>query len=568
MVISLRLRFLLSAALLFLLGGAAGYRFVVWYADEVEAALGHRLVERSALHATARIHQTISDDVLLARHVVSSRVVRAWAAAESDARLRDVARSELEDARPLFQGQNLFIALAGSGNYYYLDEEKPGGLSAPRYRLSPDEKKDGWFYATLKNVESLQLNVDTDRFIGVTQVWINAIVRDAAGRPVAVAGTGVPLDSLLDDIVRGREQGVANVLIDERGAIQAHPDLAQIDFASARKADSGEARRTLFQLLDRAGDADKLRAAMAEVASGKRAVVVLPLRVQGRDQLAGVAWVPEARWHAVTLMDAHPRDARMHLPTLLLVLVGSLAVVLVFVLVALQVTVFRRLSALDEAVQHIAAGRFDTTISTRPGDEIGRLGGAIAEMTRRLGDRTQELERQVAERTAELEGLEQTDSVTGALNRRGMSVRLGIERARHAREEQRIGLVLVSLDGLADIAGRLGPPAVDAALVGTAKALRAAMRPYQPLCRWDASTFLVAVYGLSRLGELEAVVGNFAHSLRHHPVSFQGQAIDARPVIGAYLSRPDLAPEAMVAGAERALAAARGARGSGVHVAD
>lgn len=557
MVISLRLRFLFSAALLFLLGGAAGYRFVVWYADDVEAALGARLVERSALHATALLHQTMSDDVLLARHIASSRVVRAWAAAEPNARLKEAARSELEDARALFQGRNLFIALADSGNYYYLDDARPEGLAEPRYRLAASEPKDGWFFATLRNVDAIQLNVDTDRHLGLTQVWINAVVRDATGRPVAVAGSGVPLDAVLNDIVRGRDQGVANILVDERGAIQAHPDLAQIDFASARKAESGEARRTLFQLLDRAEDADRLRAAMAEVASGKRPVAVLKLRLQGQDQLAGVAWVPEAGWHAVTLMDARPRDARMHLPTVFLVLVGSLAVVLVFVLVALQVTVFRRLSALDEAVQHIAAGRFDTPVQARPADEIGRLGGAIADMTRRLGDRTQELERQVAERTAELEGLEQTDKVTGALNRRGMAVRLGIERTRHAREGRRIGLALVALDGLADVAGRHGPPGVDAALAGSAKALRAAMRPYQPICRWDTHSFLIAIYGLTKRSDLEEAANNLAEAMQHHPVRFDGQTLELLPRVGAYLAQPDLAIDAMVAGAERSLARAR-----------
>lgn len=71
----------------------------------------------------------------------------------------------------------------------------------PSYQLDPALLKDGWFYASLRNSSPLQLNVDTDRHLGITQIWINAVVRDSAGQGIAITGSGVDLSEVIAKVI-------------------------------------------------------------------------------------------------------------------------------------------------------------------------------------------------------------------------------------------------------------------------------------------------------------------------------------------------------------------------------
>lgn len=557
MTCSLRTRFLLLFGAIFLLGGAAGYRFLVWYSDEVVNKLGSRLVERNALYGKSQILGILTREVTLAKKMASSPVLKDWVANENDSRLRRQAMAELEDFRRFFHSRSYFFTIAESGNYYYNNEaDKTRGEHdplKPRYTLSESIQKDGWFYATLRHVRDVQLNVDTDRHLGITLVWINTVVHNAHGRAVAVTGSGVSLTEFIRSVIESRDEGVTNMLLSEDGAIQAHQDVSMIDFASARKTDTKESRSTIFQLLDRPEDADTLRDAFARLVGGESAVEAVSLSIQGKHQLTGIAWVPEIQWFVVTMTHPQAIGASSHLPTTILALAGALLVVLLAAAVFLQRTVLQRLYRLDEATRSLTAGHYTRQLEDDSRDEIGRLTRAFNAMSTHVASHTGELEQQVAERTVALEHMAYTDYLTGCLNRRGMMARLEVEKNRLGRLQQQLGILLIDLDHFKQVNDQRGHAAGDVVLAGVAAILRDKVRTYDAVARWGGEEFLIGMFGIRHKEELETIALKLLAAIRAAPFVYGDAQIRITVSGGAILVNPDEALDRILIEADDAL---------------
>ena len=249
---SLRARFLTLFVVIFLGGAVAAYGVVAWYTRDIVQTLSGWFAEKNVLYEKSKVLQLLLREVVLTQKMASSPTLKAWVRSENDARARADAVAELEDFRSLFRSRSYFFAIAESGNYYFNDDTGGYDLYRPRYALRDSNSKDGWFFETLRQVKDYQLNVDTDRHLKVTRVWINRVLQ-VDGRPAAVIGTGVDLTDFIQSVISNTEPGITNLLLDRNGAIQAHQDLSRIDFASIAKESRNEHQSTIFNMVDDAG---------------------------------------------------------------------------------------------------------------------------------------------------------------------------------------------------------------------------------------------------------------------------------------------------------------------------
>lgn len=554
MPLNLRSRFLILFGLIFVLGGAVGYRFFDWYSSEVMSELGQRFAERNVLYEKGKILGIVTREVTLAQKMASSPVLRSWAQDETDqaARLRAVA--ELEDFRSFFRSRSYFFALAGSGHYYYNDDRGAYDPALPRYTLERKVAKDGWFYVTLERVKDTQLNVDTDRHLGLTKIWINTVVRDQAGKAVAVTGSGVDLSDFIRSVVSTPLGGAANILIDRNGAIQAHQDVSMIDFASVRKAVGKEAQNTVFSLLDHPADAEALRQAMAALVAGNTDVLTLELQVQGHRQLTGIVWVPEIQWFVLTM--THPEAAAGSVGKLTkaaFMATALLGLVLLAAAYMFERSVVRRLARLDEAARMLAGGQFPSVPEDASVDEIGRLNTNFRRMAERIASHTENLERQVADRTEALERMAHTDFLTGVLNRRGMMQRLEIEGNRLGRSGQAMGILIVDIDYFKRINDTRGHAVGDYALREVASMLRESVRTYDAVARWGGEEFLIGLFGLSSFAELESIAGKLLTVVRQRTLDFDGSPFGVTYSIGGVFASPSVKLDDVIRQADDAL---------------
>lgn len=553
---SLRNRFLILFILIFLIGAAVSYVVMAWFTRDIVNTLGGWFAEKSVLYEKSRVLQLLVREITLTQKMASSPLLKAWVKNESDPQARARAIAELEDFRHFFRSKSYFFAIAHSGSYYFNDEKGGADAQRPRYTLSPSIAKDGWFYSTLRQVPDHELNVDTDRHLKVTKVWINTVLKDD-GKPLAVIGTGVDLSDFIQNVISTPQQGVTNVLLDRNGAIQAHHDISIIDFASIAKEQRNEQQSTLFNLIDGADDRLKFQEALKDLSSGKADTRTLRVSIQGMPHIAGIAYLPDIKWFMVSL--THPESAqnRNYLVAVVTVRIIGLALTLLIVGIMFDRMVLRRLALLDAAAKQISAGNYAVQLPQHGSDELSRLGHTFQEMANRIAAHTADLEKQVAERTRVLVRQAQADFLTGLLNRRGMGERIQIERNRLAREGAKLGMLILDLDHFKKINDSHGHDLGDQALVHIANTIRGVMRSYDLCSRWGGEEFLVIAPHIASREALTIVAEKLRAEIKARPFSFGGERLSLTVSIGGYFADPRENTDAILKAADDALYAAK-----------
>lgn len=566
-VLSLRNRFLIVFLLIFIGGASAGYGVISWFSQDVVRTLSGWFAEKNVLYEKSKVLQLMLREVVLAQKMASSPVLKAWVRNETDPQARARAIAELEDYRVFFRSRSYFFAIAESGHYYFHDDTGNHDLRKPRYTLNRSIAKDGWFYETLRHVGDSQLNVDTDRHLQLTRVWINTVLR-VEGKPAAVIGTGVDLTDFITSVVGNTQPGVTNLLLDRNGAIQAHPDVSKIDFASIAKASRNEQQSTIFDMLPDAGERVSLASAFETLAAGSGDTQVLRLSIQGQERVAGVTYLPDIKWFLVTLTHPEAAESRHYITAVAAVMIGALALTLLFAGFAFNRMVLRRLAAFDDAARRIASGNYAVTIDAGAHDELGRLARSFQTMANRVAAHTTELESQVAQRTQVLERLAYADFLTGLLNRRGIIDRLEMERNRLARQHTRLGVIILDLDYFKRINDSHGHDAGDRALVHVANVIRGVMRSYDVCARWGGEEFLVIVPGIADRDTLLRAAEKLRNQIRAKPFDAGTGVIPITASVGCYLADPAESTDAMLKAADDALYRAKSEGRDRVVIAD
>lgn len=385
-----------TSFLVLLLAGVAGWQAV----KAMRSYLGDGFTRNFTLLNRERILAPLSRDLALSLRLAGSQTLRQWLLDERNPKKKALAFQEAEGFRSDFADHSYFLASVGSGDYYFNDAAAPVS-NAPRYRLNPANPNDAWFFNTMKGDWRFNINVDPGVKLGVTKVWFNVMVTEGE-RKLALVGGALDLSTFLHDFIATGEPGVTPMIINADGAIQAHPDSKLIAFNSGTgKAGSD---RSLFALLDQASDAAPARAALAAAIAKPGTAHTFSARLQGKDQLVAVSYIPELKWHVLTAVDL---DAVEVIRGDLLWQVG-LAIAALLALAALGFVyavdrmVLNPLLKLTHSAREMAAGNYAIALPAGRKDEIGELTAAFGAMAEKVRRHTEELGETVRERTREL----------------------------------------------------------------------------------------------------------------------------------------------------------------------
>ncbi|VFR93890.1 Serine phosphatase RsbU, regulator of sigma subunit [plant metagenome] len=389
---------LILACLLALVpAGLAGWLAV----DNVREHFGAAYARNFTQLNLQRILGPLSRELALSRRLANSELTHQWLRAENDPARRATFFREAESYRRDLADRAYFLVSESSGNYYYNDDEKPFS-DASRYTLERANPKDSWFYVTVMGGADYTLNINTDRELGLTRIWLNVLIKDG-DTPLGLAGASLDLSDFLSDFVNTGEVGVTPVVLDANGAIQAHPDKTRIALNSAIGPSTSDSR--LSDLVDDTAGKDALHDAMLRARAERGSVQALNVTMEGRPQLLALAFVPELNWYVVTAVDlraAKILDRDWMLPTLLtlVLLLGALLLGFGYLVERLVLSPLRRL---QHSARAIAQGRYEVSLPNRGKDEIGDLTRAFGMMADKVRSHTAELESKVRERTSALE---------------------------------------------------------------------------------------------------------------------------------------------------------------------
>ena len=369
--------------------------------DSIRTHFGEAFARNTTLLQREKIFAPLSRELALSLRLADSEVTRQWLRDERDVAKRQLFFREAEGYRRDFRDHSYFLISNRTHAYYFNDGKSPHTESA-RYLLRADKADDSWYFNTLRDTATFNINVNHDSQLKVTKAWINVIVHEN-GQKVGLAGTGLELTTFLDDFVRSREAGITPMILNRQGAIQAHPDPRLIALNSV--SGKGALHGGLQQQLGDDRERQALRLAMRQAESRPGEVAMLRATLGGKPQLLALSFIPELGWHVVTAVDlnaARVFDGPWLTPALIALAVLLAALLLGFAW-AVEKLVLRPISQLRKSAQAMAAGQYEVALPAERDDEIGELSAAFGVMAHKVRSHTSELEYRVRERTRALE---------------------------------------------------------------------------------------------------------------------------------------------------------------------
>lgn len=367
--------------------------------NSINEKWGNQFVERQVIFDKYRTLSPLIREISLARQMAVDPDIIQMFMHESDPVIRQRGIAAMESYRFIFRDHNYFAAMAHSGNYYFNDSENQYGENQLRYVLSPRSANDRWFYATIANGKEYQVNLDQDRHMRVTKVWINVLIKKQ-GDILGVIGTGIDLADFLKETVSVSQKGVHNFFIDRSMAIQLYSDPELIDYMSIAKDVSK--RIKVDKLLKNTGDLERLRLAMLELEKTPAQHKTMWVEFEGEKHLLGVAYLPEVGWFDLTLMDTGSLLLVKNKLLIPFIFCTAFLIALIAMGQALRRWVLKPIAALQLSTDKIQSGNYAIDAPYHGGGEIENLSRSFTNMAKRVRDTNFDLENKVRERTDEL----------------------------------------------------------------------------------------------------------------------------------------------------------------------
>jgi len=395
--LQLRFMFIIGASVLCFVS-------VIWWVFNQESErlverIGARFAEKQVLYDKARTLQPLIREVALARSMADSDIIKHWVKNEQEPFFRQLAMSEIEKFRQHFQDGSYFLAIKKSGHYYFNDAKNQYAQKQLRYTLDPEKSADAWFYATIKNGNDYQINIDPDSNLGVTKVWINVLLRDG-DRILGVLGTGLDLTSFIREVADIAQPGVTNLFVDRNSAIQIYRDVGYIDFSSIAKSQSQQ--HSIDLLMDREEDSGWVRRAIDQLGHGGSPVSTKFVQIKGKRYLAGMVSLPEVGWYDITLLDLAVLLPQQDFLEMGLAVGGAALGLLLIFAFTLHWLVLRPVSVLTAAAARISDGDYAPTPITNGRGEVGQLTTQFQIMADAVNKTHQWLEGEIVNRTRQL----------------------------------------------------------------------------------------------------------------------------------------------------------------------
>lgn len=507
-----------------------------------------RYITKQALYDKSRTIQPILREVALSRQLATAQFIRDWAHNPEDPKLTESALKELETYRQNFQDRSYFVAFLNSGRYYHNNAANQYANNEFRYVLDPGKKADRWFYDLIKQKRDIHINVNPDVELGITKLWIDVLIRDG-NDILGIAGTGLDLTDFLNNVVEESEPGITSLFVDHTGAIQLHRDKTLIDFGSISKEKG--AHKTIDLIFSESDDRKNIYTAMKELEIGEKNVDTTFVNVHGHRHLAGIVYLPEIDWHEITLIDLDVLLPLSQFSTILYAYIATLLGALILFNFSLNRLVLNPLSRLELAMDQVEKGRNPArTIRNGGPGEVGRLIRHFMQMAQTVLASKRDLEKKVRDRTAALERLATVDPLTELLNRRGMTERMEININKSHRENSRIGILWIDVDGFKEINDTHGHAVGDEALKAVARIIQNSIRPYDLAARWGGDEFLVLLHPADRV-----TLARIGERLRSEVAAHEGlvEKVSLTVSIGGCLAVDDQKIDSLLQNADQAL---------------
>ncbi|QHW31054.1 diguanylate cyclase [Paenibacillus rhizovicinus] len=296
-----------------------------------------------------------------------------WMKNEEDGQRRAAAFQELQTVLQVLHDKNGFIALEGSKQSYYMKDRSDGMYIEAQGVLNKANTADAWYFNTLQETPPYNMNIEYNRLLHVTRVWINVKVRED-GRNLGVFGTGLTIDSILHNIFsKYQHDGAKSVIVNGQGQIVVDSDSSEAEW------DRKELNETLFQYSDDPLFTEQAKDYLAD--AGSPTVIRMD---HNHYQYAAFAPILDSNWHVVTFF----RKNALYAPVNFKFIVGMFLLIVLVLSIAISLIVQKIFTApfqkLKASLQGKEAYQNHSIYGLERKDEFGVLANSIQKMTDRI----------------------------------------------------------------------------------------------------------------------------------------------------------------------------------------
>jgi methyl-accepting chemotaxis protein len=355
---SIRLKFLIFSTVLFLLiltVGSAAFFFAMRgiivenIAGETAGILN---IERN------RLESSVKGEIAIALKMASSPLIIRHFLNPADSALKKSAFEEIQGYRRAFGGNTVFW-ISDADKKFYSDD-------AFIYVVDPKDESNYWYPMTMNETDKYNFNINYNEQVRKILLWINAVVKNSAGKSVGVVGTGIDLSSFADAIYK-----------DYTGKADLYFFNALDEITGARDGKLVTEKKKLDAVFGEAA-AKEVSAAAKNLNAGENKF----LRLHAGE--AVLAAVPALEWYAVAFRPVTRADYDTSMTTFFIIVLAVIAVIFV----VFNVLIAQMVNPLSNMTKVLRQTSEDWNLARRlevkRGDEIGIVARSVNEFMEKL----------------------------------------------------------------------------------------------------------------------------------------------------------------------------------------
>jgi serine phosphatase RsbU (regulator of sigma subunit) len=174
-------------------------------------------VKSMASKIDGRISRAVETSYIFARDLLNIEWVRGG---EKDEQIGKIVLKKLEDIANFYDYSNLFLVSVKTNRYYFRENSTDKATDNNYVILSENNPADKWFYDTLTAKKEMSFNVNYDRAMDDSFLFINTLMGNS-NSPIGICGVGLSLKDIAKEFNRFKVGQQSSLwLIDEKGIIQ------------------------------------------------------------------------------------------------------------------------------------------------------------------------------------------------------------------------------------------------------------------------------------------------------------------------------------------------------------
>ncbi len=242
------------------------------------------------------------ENVYKIKEVASSSAITEWFGDAQNTNKKKLAYMAMRNYAKKMGSGILYFGIAATGGEFSFDLQTKYKEFEPITFLNKNNPQDGWYFEAAASPHNYVLNVDKDKILERTLVWINHKVIDENGTLLGIIATGVALDQVLKSAFEAYNVSfLRGIIIDSHGIVQMDSNIKDVKLVD----ESSIHIKEIFPIQELHKFLDPYIASIVSYFTVTRQPEIVSLPAHSGYHYAAIAAIEKTDWVVITLFNAN-----------------------------------------------------------------------------------------------------------------------------------------------------------------------------------------------------------------------------------------------------------------------